>query len=178
MARAGVPPWRIQLFGGWESSVVQRYIRDAGEELSEDLAALVCSSPVVKLMDEAADLPGAHVQCRSMDEVKELVKDALDEFVGDRSDRMELASKQDLEAALGRVEDRVRSMIVSPNSALGAPPSVRNALSEAGILHAPKSLRVTRCGWEYWCAPAAVAERSLDAEGPRCAKCFKGGGGG
>eukprot|EP00971_Amphidinium_carterae_P102310 2025618-Amphidinium_carterae.1 len=126
MARAGVPPWRIQLFGRWESSVVQRYIRDAGEELSEDLAALVCSSPVVKLTDEAADLPGA--QHRSMNEVKELVKDALDELVGDK---IELASKQDLEAALGRVEDRVRSMILAPNSALGAPPLVRNALSEA-----------------------------------------------
>eukprot|EP00971_Amphidinium_carterae_P032974 648789-Amphidinium_carterae.1 len=82
MARAGVPPWRIQLFGRWESSVVQRYIRDAGEELSEDLAALVCSSPVVKFTDEAADLPGA--QHRSMNEVKELGKDALDEFVGGR----------------------------------------------------------------------------------------------
>eukprot|EP00971_Amphidinium_carterae_P068136 1348884-Amphidinium_carterae.1 len=40
MAKAGIPPLRIQLFERWESSVVHRYIRDAGAELSDDLAAL------------------------------------------------------------------------------------------------------------------------------------------
>eukprot|EP00971_Amphidinium_carterae_P151685 3006554-Amphidinium_carterae.1 len=68
MARAGVPPWRIQLFGRWESSVVQRYIRDAGAELSGDIAAMVCGSPVVRLTEIAAEWPDA--RDKSVQEIK------------------------------------------------------------------------------------------------------------
>eukprot|EP00971_Amphidinium_carterae_P247138 4908220-Amphidinium_carterae.1 len=51
--------------------------------------------------------------------------------MGCRVDSVELAPKLDVKAALTRVEDRVKLMILAPNSALGAPPLLRHILSEA-----------------------------------------------
>eukprot|EP00971_Amphidinium_carterae_P346133 6487421-Amphidinium_carterae.1 len=142
----GVDVWRIQVFGRWGSTAVMRYVREANVEQSVDLASLVCGVEPDKHVDLACDAAERAGEQVDVAHIAAEVVQTIEDKIGSG-----LATRSDVKEAMKEVEANVRLMILSPlgTDVQALPVAVCNTASERGLVHAPRTLRHTHCGWDW-----------------------------
>ena len=164
MAAAGLPEWRIRVFGRWGSLAVRRYIREsdavsAARGIAEDVTrATVRDAVARRVADKASATPALDVK-----RVRRLVLEVL-------AEQARFAAAPPLAFGCEDVERAAATAVQAPP----APSELvgRHVRSRRGrILHVVRDGDTSWCGWK-WSLPFAGGDLCAPGTlGPLCGLC-------
>ena len=172
-AKAGIPEWRVQLFGRWGSTAVRRYLREVHLEAATHSIAqeVVSAGDFADLKLHSANLV---VGCTPTHK-RHIIEHVTEEIIGvqplvaDSCSTKEVASSDRLDIIIRAVQKMKAEIGAVETQTL--PFAVRCKLS--GRLHVVSCSSFTQCGWRWGGDVRSHRPATDQAVGAWCKTCAR-----